>query len=124
MEDKGSAFLKGGTGCLALCAIIACLVLLAGGHVRVNFWGLVFLFFVGGIIGLIAYAAYQKGRADTATGKIPPPGKEASSSATEAPSISEYLDQPTVCVQCGTSIPVGATVCAKCGWTYKDPKTG
>jgi len=27
--------------------------------------------------------------------------------------------EPTTCVECGMSIPSGATVCPKCGWSYE-----
>ncbi|HEX7619537.1 MAG TPA: PLDc N-terminal domain-containing protein, partial [Verrucomicrobiae bacterium] len=29
-----------------------------------------------------------------------------------------YQNQPTECIKCKTTIPAGATVCPKCGWSY------
>ena len=30
----------------------------------------------------------------------------------------DYVEQPSTCVPCGTTIPAGATHCPKCGWSY------
>jgi ribosomal protein L40E len=30
----------------------------------------------------------------------------------------KYRNQPTECIMCKTTIPAGATVCPKCGWSY------
>jgi hypothetical protein len=47
-------------------AALGFLAILVGGHVRVSLGGLVFLFLVGGVIGLVMFAAYKRGRRDGA----------------------------------------------------------
>jgi hypothetical protein len=61
---KGAAFTKGGCGCLLLFAAVGLIVLLAGGRVRIDPIGALMLFVIGGIIGLIVLAIYNKGRRD------------------------------------------------------------
>ncbi len=61
---EGQAFVKGGCGCLLLFAVIALLVLIVGGHVRADLGGLIILFIIGGVIGVIALAIYNRGRRD------------------------------------------------------------
>lgn len=56
--------MKGGCGCLVLFAGLAFLALLFGGQVHADLGGLVMLFVVGGAIGLIGFAIYNKGRKD------------------------------------------------------------
>ncbi len=60
----GQAFLKGGCGCLLLFALIGVLAVAIGGHVRADVGGLILLFVIGGIIGLVILAIYNKGRRD------------------------------------------------------------
>ena len=64
MPSKGSAFLKGGFGCLGVFAVIAVLAVLAGGRAHIDCGGVLLLFVVGGIIGLIGLACYKRGRRD------------------------------------------------------------
>jgi hypothetical protein len=64
VPTKGSAFLKGGFGCLGAFAVVAVLVLIIGGSVHIDCGGMVCLFVIGGIIGLIGLACYRRGRHD------------------------------------------------------------
>ena len=64
MENKGSSFLKGGAGCFAAFVVLALLALLFGGSVHLDVGGVVILFVIGGIIGLVVNWIYQKGRRD------------------------------------------------------------
>jgi len=59
---KGLAFLKGGCGCLAIFAFFALLALALGGHAYADLGGLILLFVIGGVIGLIVLAIYNRGR--------------------------------------------------------------
>jgi|TARA_B110000305_G_C19414690_1_gene627321 hypothetical protein len=64
MENKGSSFLKGEAGCFAVFALLALLALISGGSVRMDFGGVVILFVIGGVIGLLVNWIYQKGKGD------------------------------------------------------------
>ena len=64
MEEKGTAFAKGGCGCLIAFAALGLLALLFGGNVNIDLGGVVFLFVIGGIAGLIVLAIYSKGKKD------------------------------------------------------------
>lgn len=66
MAGNGKAFLKGGIGCFALFAVFGVIALLAGGYVRADAGGIGLLFIIGGVIGLVINAIYQKGRRDAA----------------------------------------------------------
>ena len=61
---KGQAFAKGGCGCLLAFAAIALVVVLAGGSAQIDPWGVACLFVVGGLIGLVVLAIYNRGRRD------------------------------------------------------------
>ena len=60
----GAAFVKGGCGCLVMFAGLAFLAVLFGGHAHADVGGLILLFVIGGFIGLIVFAIYNKGRKD------------------------------------------------------------
>jgi len=64
MEQKGTAFAKGGCGCLIAFVVIGLLVALVGGNVHIDIGGAILLFVIGGIIGLIVLAVYNKGKQD------------------------------------------------------------
>ena len=64
MAEKGSAFLKGGCGCLVAFVVLGLSCALIGGNVHIDLGGAVMLFVIGGIIGLIVLAVYNKGRDD------------------------------------------------------------
>ena len=64
MGKKGQAFAKGGCGCLLAFAAIALVVLLAGGSAQIDPWGVACLFVIGGLIGLVVLAIYNRGRRD------------------------------------------------------------
>jgi len=57
-------FITGGFWALCIVGALALVVLAFGGEVRVNVGGLIFLFCLGGIIGLVVCAIYDKGRRD------------------------------------------------------------
>jgi hypothetical protein len=61
---KGQAFVKGGCGCLIAFAAIAVVAVITGGRAYLDPFGAVFLFVVGGLIGLLVLAIYNKGRRD------------------------------------------------------------
>ena len=60
----GQAFFKGGCGCLSIFAVLGLLAVLLGGRVHADICGLAALFVIGGIIGLIVLAIYNRGRRD------------------------------------------------------------
>ena len=64
MGEKSSAFLKGGAGCCIAFAVVALACLLLGGSVHIDAGGVVLLFVMGGVLGLIVFAIYAKGRRD------------------------------------------------------------
>jgi len=64
MGEKGTALAKGGCGCLIAFVVIGLLVALVGGNVNIDIGGAILLFVVGGIIGLIVLAIYNKGKRD------------------------------------------------------------
>lgn len=67
----GGAFLKGGLGCLLLFVVFAVLAVLFGGHAHADGGGIMMLFVIGGIVGLIARAIYNRGRRDGGGGDSP-----------------------------------------------------
>ena len=67
MGEKGSAFAKGGLGCLAAFVVIAMLAVMMGGSVHIDAGGACMLFGIGGVSGLVVLWIYNKGRA------APPP---------------------------------------------------
>lgn len=64
------AFTKGGCGCLV--AVFACglLVALIGGRFHIDLGGILVVFGIGGVVGLIVTAVYKKGYRE---GAAPPP---------------------------------------------------
>ena len=69
MEGKGPAFLKGGCGCIVGFLVLGALAVLIGGNVRIDLGGAVILFVIGGVVGLIVLAIYNKGRKDAGGGR-------------------------------------------------------
>jgi hypothetical protein len=61
MSKKGSAFAKGGFGCILAFLAIGLLCVLLGGRMYIDLGGAIILFVIGGIIGLIVLAIYNKG---------------------------------------------------------------
>lgn len=59
---KGTAFVKGGFGCIVLFFAIALLFLLFGGSAHVDVGGLILLFIIGGCMGLLYLFVYNKGK--------------------------------------------------------------
>jgi hypothetical protein len=64
MSEKGQAFAKGGCGCLIAFAVVAVLAVALGGHAHIDPGGAICLFVVGGLLGLIVLAIYNKGKRD------------------------------------------------------------
>ena len=60
--EKTEAFGKGGCGCLIAFLIVGCLTLLVGGRVRIDLGGAIILFIIGGVIGLVFLAVFNKGK--------------------------------------------------------------
>ena len=61
MGEKGEAFVKGGCGCLIGFLLIGLFFVLIGGRMHIDIGGAVALFVIGGIIGLVVLAIYNKG---------------------------------------------------------------
>ncbi|HXF10959.1 MAG TPA: hypothetical protein VN625_09250, partial [Desulfuromonadaceae bacterium] len=59
-----AAFIKGGCFALLLFAVAATVALLFGGQAHANPGGLILLFVLGGLGGLVVNAIYYKGRKD------------------------------------------------------------
>jgi hypothetical protein len=64
MGEKGGAFVKGGLGCLSAFLVLGLLTVLLGGNMRIDAGGACLLLAVGGVIGLIVLAIYNRGRRD------------------------------------------------------------
>jgi hypothetical protein len=64
MSERSKAFVKGGCGCLLLFAAVAFLALVTGGTAHIDPCGAVILFVLGGLIGLVVLAIYNKGKRD------------------------------------------------------------
>lgn len=64
MGEKTVAFAKGGCGCLLAFAVVAFVTVILGGSAHIDIGGAVMLFVVGGVIGLVVLAIYNKGRRD------------------------------------------------------------
>ncbi len=64
MGDKTKAFAKGGLGCLGIFIVLAVITLLVGGSVHFDLCGGVLLFLIGGVVGLIVLAVYNRGKRD------------------------------------------------------------
>ena len=75
MGQKGNAFLKGGVGCFIIFAVLALVALMIGGSVHIDIFGAILLFVIGGVIGLVILAIYNKGKKDAArrSYRRPPP---------------------------------------------------
>ena len=68
MENKVSSFVKGGLASFALFAVVAIVAIMVGGSARLDVGGALFLFVVGGVVGLIFNWVYQKGKQDGENG--------------------------------------------------------
>ncbi len=62
MEGNGAAFVKGGCGCLTAFLAVGLLCVLFGGHMNIDPLGAVLLFIIGGVIGLVVLAVYNRGK--------------------------------------------------------------
>jgi hypothetical protein len=63
-----SAFAKGGCGCLIAFFVVGFLVVAAGGSFFIDLGGFILLFVIGGVIGLVVLAIYNRGRNDAIAG--------------------------------------------------------
>lgn len=64
MENGGSAFVKGGCGCIVAFLVVGLLAVSFGGSMHIDLVGAILLFLIGGVIGLVLLAAYNRGRRD------------------------------------------------------------
>ncbi len=71
MGEKGEAFVKGGCGCLLGFVLIGLFFVLIGGHMHIDIGGAIALFVIGGIIGLVVLAIYNKGTREGRAGPDP-----------------------------------------------------
>jgi hypothetical protein len=69
-NDQGAAFVKGGGGCLLAFLVIGLIFVLLGGSMYINLGGVILLFVIGGIIGLVILAVYSKGQSDAANREL------------------------------------------------------
>lgn len=60
--DRSSAFIKGGVGCLIAFLVFALFAVLLGGTAHVDFFGVLLLFVIGGLLGLLVRFIHNKGR--------------------------------------------------------------
>jgi hypothetical protein len=72
MTTKGTAFVKGGCGCLAAFLIVGVLMVVSGGSISIDAGGACLLFVIGGIIGLVGLWIYNKGVRDVGSSKRRP----------------------------------------------------
>jgi|GEM_PF-1926728 len=63
--SAGKSFIKGGFGCLFGFLVLGFLVVLVGGNFHIDLGGAVLLFVIGGVLGLIVHAIYNKGWKDS-----------------------------------------------------------
>lgn len=81
----GAAFTKGGAGCLGLFLALAVLAVATGGRVMIDLVGVIFLFVLGGLVGLLVLYIYRRGqRSATAPPNAPPPVELDAQRGTEA----------------------------------------
>jgi hypothetical protein len=59
---KGLAFLEGGFGCLCAALVLGLFSVVVGGTLHFDVSGLILLFIIGGVMGLIAVSIYNKSR--------------------------------------------------------------
>jgi hypothetical protein len=64
MSERSKAFVKGGCGCLLIFGAVALLAVVTGGSAYLDLGGGVCLFVVGGLVGLVVLAIYNKGKRD------------------------------------------------------------
>ena len=70
MGEKGEAFLKGGCGCSVAFLAIGFFFVLIGGSMHIDIGGAIMLFVLGGIIGLVILAVYNRGARDAGTSNV------------------------------------------------------
>jgi hypothetical protein len=70
MASTGSAFVKGGCGCVVAFLVVGLVAVMLGGSMHIDLGGAIMLFVIGGVIGLVALAIYNSGYAK---GREPPP---------------------------------------------------
>ena len=87
MATGGQAFFKGGFGCIALFFVVGILCVAIGGHMYVDLGGLLILLVIGGVIGLIINAVYNKGRREALRDEHLQEGRE-------VPPQGERTDEP------------------------------
>lgn len=69
-QSKGLAFLKGGVGCLVAFFVLGAVALMVGGTFYFDAGGLVLLFLIGGVIGLLVSWIYGRGRRDAEMARL------------------------------------------------------
>jgi hypothetical protein len=62
MAEKGSAFVKGGLGCLGAFLVVGLVFVVFGGTMRIDAGGAICLFVGGGAIGLVVLWIYNRGK--------------------------------------------------------------
>jgi hypothetical protein len=104
MSDKGSAFVKGGCGCLVAFAVLALLGVMVGGRAHINLGGAILLFLIGGVIGLVMLAVYNKGKREASGSGVAlreQRTRQPDSERTDTPEVtSDWMD----CPHCGARV--------------------
>lgn len=62
MMKKTEAFTKGGCGCLIAFLTIGFFFVLIGGRMYIDIGGAIMLFVLGGVMGLVTLAIFNKGK--------------------------------------------------------------
>lgn len=73
MDRPHNAFLKGGLGCLGAFLLFGLIAVALGGTMTIDAGGALLLIVVGGVVGLIVRAIYNRGREAGARDEEPDP---------------------------------------------------
>jgi hypothetical protein len=101
-DNKGSAFVKGGLGCLGAFIVLGALALMMGGRFHIDAGGACMLFVIGGVIGLIVLSIYRKGYSE---GRSTSLGDDRGPvNAPFPPRPDRAASGPTTCPGCGAAV--------------------
>lgn len=103
MADKGSAFVKGGLGCLGGFIILGLLAVMLGGRMRIDVGGAICLFVCGGLIGLVVLWIYNRGQDAAAPPPSWPPDSSPPQSSPPPSSPQQQPPPPPPADRSGTS---------------------
>jgi hypothetical protein len=104
MGDKGTAFVKGGCGCLLAFLVIGFLCVLVGGSMHIDLGGAILLFVIGGVIGLVFLAVYNKGQHDAVEAPAAFRSQRLTPQQAERDDLDEMAGTEMRCSQCGARV--------------------